>query len=144
MDFPALKSALQEGVKPLEDVPNWQRDRSGAVLNLVDPSLFPLVYGKTMALKVGSKVVGIKDCVTRCGEGEVLTKSDARLDENTCYELEPISLRFQWLPCDVNIEADIAGYVFHCHELVIGLSTIQDSLVYQQLASEAYRVLPSY
>lgn len=125
VDSPALKIALQDAVKPLEAVPDWQKDwcpgHLGTVVNLVDPNLYPLVYGATRALKVGAKVVGVKDCIERCGEGETIVKTKTSLDENDDY-MAPISLLFQWLPSDVTIEGDRARYVSHCRELTIELS----------------------
>lgn len=125
VDSLALKIALQDAVKPLETVLDWQKDRGsghlGTVLNLVDPSLYPLVYGTTRALKVGAKVVGVKDCIERCGEGETIAKTKPSLDENDDY-MAPISLLFQWLPSDVNIDGDRARYVSHCREISIRLS----------------------
>ncbi|KZV97530.1 hypothetical protein EXIGLDRAFT_670061 [Exidia glandulosa HHB12029] len=48
----ALRDALKQGTKVLEDVPDEQKDwhprSNGFVLDLVHPSLYPLVYGRTM------------------------------------------------------------------------------------------------
>jgi hypothetical protein len=112
----STKLALQEAVKPLEDIPDQEKDwcpvSDAPIRNIVDPSLFPLVYGKTRALKVGEKVVGVEDCIEGSGAGEVLKKNSKRLDENyfgeTFNSMKPFSLEFQWLPCEVNVEGDRA------------------------------------
>lgn len=49
---PDLRDALKLAVKPLEDVPDAEKDwhprADGLVLDLVHPSLYPLVYGRSM------------------------------------------------------------------------------------------------
>jgi len=101
----SIKTALQTVVKPLEDVPenekDWHPGSNGLVLDLVHPSLFPLVYGKTRVIKNGAKLVGLEDCVNRCGEGDVAV---TKLPYKAKYQ--PYSAKFQWLPCEVDISGD--------------------------------------
>ncbi|KAJ3524093.1 hypothetical protein NMY22_g11158 [Coprinellus aureogranulatus] len=108
----ATKLALQDAIKPLENVRDLEGgvgdNTPGTVLNVVDPSLYPLVYGKTRVLKAGAKVVGVEDCVKKCGEGDAVATHDEDLDENESSDWQPIGLKFQWLPCDVNIRDDKA------------------------------------
>lgn len=54
----ALDAALRSGVAPLLEQPDkdWQSGTDKQVLNLVDPSLFPLVYGKSLVLTDGEQV----------------------------------------------------------------------------------------
>lgn len=51
------KIALRSAVAPLEDVSDDQKDwhpgSDGKVLDLVHPSLFPLMYGKSKYLAIG-------------------------------------------------------------------------------------------
>jgi Protein of unknown function (DUF4246) len=111
----ALKNALKEAVKPLEDVPDFQKDwhpgSDEKVLNLVHPSLFPLVYGRTRILP--DSVTSLDDCINRCGEGVVVpVPSQVDPDKWDGYSHEPpvapgpYSRKFQWLPCDVDISSD--------------------------------------
>jgi len=62
-----LKKALQEAIRVLEDVPQDQRDyhpgSDNTVLDLVHPSLFPLVYGRSRILR--DEVIGLDDCLAR-------------------------------------------------------------------------------
>ena len=114
----SIKLALQSAIERLESVPEAQKDwhpgSDGKVLDLVHPSLYPLVYGKTKVLPVGSKVTTLVDCISRCGEGEVIPTpirtepKDTRpyydyLPRNT---YDPYSTKFQWLPCEVDISGD--------------------------------------
>ncbi|RXW15007.1 hypothetical protein EST38_g10850 [Candolleomyces aberdarensis] len=86
--FKEAKLALQKAVRILEDVPESQKDldwhpgSDGKVLDLVHPSLFPMIYGKSRALPVGSRVTTLEDCIKRCGEGDVLNvKTSNRLTD---------------------------------------------------------------
>lgn len=99
----SIKAKLQAAVKPLEDVPSWEKDwhpgSDEKVLDLVHPSLFPVVYGRTRALGKGRGFATLENCITRSGEGDVLKEqkdvSDSRYSAN-----------YQWLPCEVDISRD--------------------------------------
>ncbi|KAJ3513542.1 hypothetical protein NMY22_g15007 [Coprinellus aureogranulatus] len=122
----SVKLALQEAVKVLEDVPAHQKDwhpgSDGMVLDLVHPSLFPLVYGKSRVLNIGEKVLGLDDCIERCGKGEVLALEKKGLpkrskDSNRML-VNPYSTKFQWLPCEVDVsgeKAKIISYINNLH-----------------------------
>lgn len=114
------KVALQRAVRALEDVPgeekDWHPGSGGKVLDLVHPSLFPLVYGRTRVLPLGSRTANLDDCIERSGEGEVtdiptdsaasqeaLTYNDTDKAE---YDEAAWSRQFQWLPAEVNISGD--------------------------------------
>ena len=70
---PDLQAALKVAVEPLENVPKhlkyWHPGSDGVVLDLVNPSLFSLVHGRTKVLKEG--LTTLDDCTQRCGEGVV-------------------------------------------------------------------------
>ncbi|RXW20552.1 hypothetical protein EST38_g5302 [Candolleomyces aberdarensis] len=129
-----VKLALQDAVKFVEDVPDklkdWHPGSDKKVLDLVHPSLFPLIYGRTKVLKIGEKVVGLHDCVSRCGEGEVLrndadnppeanTKPRGYNSWNRSAHVRAYSLKYQWLPCEVDISgqdgARIVSYINNLH-----------------------------
>jgi hypothetical protein len=69
-----LKKSLQDAVKDLEDVPEYAKDyhpgSEGKVLDLVHPSLFPLVYGLSRALP--DSLIGLNDCIDSCGKGHIV------------------------------------------------------------------------
>lgn len=102
---PSLKAALREAVAPLEDVSerqkDWHPESDEKVLDLVHPSLFPLVYGRSRIVPDG--LVGLDDCIDRCGEGVTLPIPTETTSSTPGSD--PFSKKFQWLPCDV----DIAG-----------------------------------
>lgn len=70
-----LKKALQENVKIFESKiseksKDWHPGSDQKVWDLVHPSLFPLVYGRTRILSEG-KTTTLEDCIQQCGQGKV-------------------------------------------------------------------------
>ncbi|KIM72382.1 hypothetical protein PILCRDRAFT_99389 [Piloderma croceum F 1598] len=130
----ALKDALNNAVAKLEDVLDMHRDwhpgSNEQVLDLVHPSLFPVVYGRTRVLP--DSLVGLDDCITSCGKGltlDVPLKEECALWVQRKYENKsphtghllqnPFSQKFQWLPCEVafseNDEVKITSYINNLH-----------------------------
>ena len=133
-----LKEELRAAVLPLEQVPesekDWHPDSDEKVLDLVHPSLFPLLYGRSRVLKPahgdilsedGSAWEGcegkvlLDDCEQWVGKGGVMPvpKEDhtkvkhwnGLSDWNSGWnnrEQHFYSSRFQWLPCEVALHSD--------------------------------------
>ena len=61
-------------VAPLENVSealkDWHPGSDGKVLDLLHPSLFPLVYGRSRILNQSE--IGVEDCLESCGAGEIV------------------------------------------------------------------------
>lgn len=114
----SLTTQLKAAVKPLEDVPpkrlDWHPGSDEKVLELVHPSLFPLVYGVSRILS--ENFVNTDDCVERCGEGITIpippTISRDSSSASPLHQGKPpaYSHKFQWLPCDVDISGDSTRY----------------------------------
>ncbi|KAI0847455.1 hypothetical protein F5Y00DRAFT_241477 [Daldinia vernicosa] len=112
---PSLVDALRFGVKSLEDVPNkdkdWHPRSDGKVLDLLNPSLFPLVYGTTRVLPYGK--VPLENCASIIGEGE----TTIFFEQDRTYE--PLLWgNNQWLPSDVvwtETGPRIASYINNLH-----------------------------
>jgi len=109
-----LRDALRTAAAPLENVPavhrNWHPDSDEMVLDLLHPSFFPVIYGRTRILE--DSLVGLDDCVKRCGEGSELMMPS--YEETTIPQMPlvgPLNDKFQWLPCDVEFESGHARYV---------------------------------
>jgi len=89
----SLRERLIAAVAPLEAVPEPERDwhpgSGGFVLNLAHPSLYPIVYGRTMGKTPGS------DTATILRPPEIK-------GVNTKY----VSERFQWIPSDFSVGDD--------------------------------------
>ena len=118
----SLKLELQAAVAKLEDVPDkhkdWHPGSDGKVLDLVHPSLYPLVYGRTRVLETGR--TSLEDCIARCGEGkttQIPSEKDASQKDtyiqSSYYHvaLNSYSRTFQWLPCMVDISGENCKYV---------------------------------
>lgn len=110
------RKALQRAVRPLEDVPEYEKDwhpgSDGKVLDLVHPSLYPLVYGSSKILPLGAPQTVLEDCLQRSGEGEVVPlpvppSPTARYRySNNNERLAMYSSAFQWLPCEVDVSGE--------------------------------------
>ncbi|KAJ5014902.1 hypothetical protein K4K57_000835 [Colletotrichum sp. SAR 10_99] len=126
---PDMAASLRKGVKPLEEVPaedkDWHPNSNEQVLDLVHPSLWPLMYGRSRVLR--DRVIGLDDALEHCGMGTVLPKRKQKETEflikagSFCEEsITILSDLFQWLPCDVKIDpttgkAKIASYINDLH-----------------------------
>jgi hypothetical protein len=118
-----VKEALQAAARELEAVPekykDWHPGSDGKVLDLVHPSLFPLIYGRSRVLE--DRLIGINDCIENCGKGVVVPVRDERetqlpgLSSHSSQSFRsgggdqssaPYSKDFQWLPCEVDISAE--------------------------------------
>ncbi|KAH0337678.1 hypothetical protein KCU81_g7985, partial [Aureobasidium melanogenum] len=126
-----LKEELKNAVAPLEDVPasakDWHPGSNEQVLDLVHPSLFPLIYGRSRILPTGT--ISLDYCVQASGKGEVIPKpseDDCKLGQKTHWlsyygagTTDYWSNRFQWLPSDVVFSEDdgvkITSYINNLH-----------------------------
>ena len=110
-----LKEALQEEVKRFEGaipekLKDWHPGSDEKVLDLVHPSLFPLVYGRTRILYEGETTT-LANCIERCGEGEVVSQPphEETFEGSVTSETHRVfSQKFQWLPCEVDISGEHA------------------------------------
>ena len=107
----SLKLALRKTVVPLENVPDDQKDwhpgSNGLLLDLVHPSLFPLVTGVSRV--VIDETLGVDEGIAKAGKGETV----------------PGNFDYQWLPCEVkfrpandgsgNTRCKIASYINNLH-----------------------------
>lgn len=120
----SLQDTLKAAVAPLENVPehikDWHPGSNGRVLDLVHPSLYPLVYGLSRIITDG--VLDINSGLQRCPEGEIVPIPIIEPSPVRRYEehrdifvdvvvdsprKESYSAKFQWLPCDVDISGDV-------------------------------------
>ncbi|KAH7110511.1 hypothetical protein B0J13DRAFT_489695 [Dactylonectria estremocensis] len=138
-----LRHELIAAVEALENVPeeekDWHPGSNKQVLNLVHPSLCPLVYGRSRILL--DKRIGVQDCLDYCGLGQAIPMPDCSelIKETTTgprtnavriwgLHLPPpdrsvpfLSPKFQWLPCDVVLDNDggvkIDSYINNLHPI---------------------------
>ncbi|OGM51382.1 hypothetical protein ABOM_000381 [Aspergillus bombycis] len=118
-----LAESLRSNVRVLEDVPghlkDWHPGSDEKVLDLLHPSLFPLIYGRSRALPYGT--VPLDDCARFTGEGEVVDPEydgHQKLSQRSEGSL-PEWGSFQWLPSNVEFDKDgipkIVSYINNLH-----------------------------
>ncbi|EFX00262.1 duf1665 domain containing protein [Grosmannia clavigera kw1407] len=105
-----LAAQLRQLAEVLENAPDTQKDwhpgSDNQVLDLLHPSLFPVVFGRTRALRTGK--VGLDDAASFSGKGE-LTSDVEEGERLRCGEDS-----YQWLPSDVVLSdsgASITSYI---------------------------------
>lgn len=119
-----LQDKLRAGVKALEDVPDYKKDwhpyQENKVLDLVHPSLFPVVWGLTRVLD--ECTVPLDSCVAYTGKGVVVPSYTPQPSAPTQgWEPQPPTLwgSFQWLPAQVELAVDgrakITSYINNLH-----------------------------
>lgn len=124
--FHTLKQAVAASENVPEDQLDWHPGSDGKVLDLVHPSLWPLVYGRTRVLT--QDTINIHNCIDYIGAGEIIpkptasdltTKSHWPASGGDSLSIPSLSLNFQWLPCDVVIDKDghtnIDSYINNLH-----------------------------
>ncbi|ENH66085.1 hypothetical protein FOC1_g10008106 [Fusarium oxysporum f. sp. cubense race 1] len=112
-----LRDALVAAVSPLENVPeehkDWHPGSDGKVLDIVHPSLWPLVYGRSLILP--DKRINLEEALSHCGKGVVVPVDNS---DDTMWPSSAFSKRFQWLPCDVDltgVHPRIDSYINNVH-----------------------------
>ncbi|KAF9520691.1 hypothetical protein BS47DRAFT_1286740 [Hydnum rufescens UP504] len=137
-----LQGELKASVVPLKNIParylDWHPGSGHKVLDLVHPSLFPLVYGQTRILP-SPEVTNLEDCISRCCEGNVLPIPPEK-DRLVFGSGEPLfSRRFQWLPCDVDISSDNGVRITSC---INNLHPSENSGLYATIEKIIARCIP--
>lgn len=123
-----VQEDLRRAVLPLEQVPEEEKDyhpgSDQRVVDLVHPSLFPVVYGRTKILR--DEILTRDGFLSWTEKAETLPRpSDPNDTEPSAgwhrESLNLYSTKFQWLPCDVefgkNDEQDcrIVSYINNLH-----------------------------
>ncbi|RHZ54010.1 DUF4246 domain-containing protein [Aspergillus thermomutatus] len=124
-----LQSQLQDAAifltKDLAQI-QYQNAQKSAVANLVDPSLFPLVYGRTKVL-TGGQSCGMDEASwsSRVQECQIAPERPPFAQEDAWAHLRLgciWSTRFQWLPCEVEFtgppgstDVRITSYINNLH-----------------------------
>lgn len=134
---PELKHKLRAAASPLEDVSpanqDWHPGSGETVLDLVHPSLFPLMYGRSRILKPEyghvlndngewddkGGTVSLDDCELWTGKGGIMPVPEHAATQIEMFPgLSPwrgrdsqhfYSTKFQWLPCEVAFADDQKG-----------------------------------
>jgi hypothetical protein len=133
-----IQTELREAAELLEA--DEKAPRQQAVLNLINPSHFPLVYGSTRVL-MDSGRVSLDSTINSFGRGAIVLEfppgyfrprrhvrryplsSEEVTPRATNYDDERWSARYQWLPCEVDFinnsgtDVRITSYVNNLHPI---------------------------
>jgi hypothetical protein len=109
--------------------PDWHPNSSEMVQDLVHPSMYPLVYGRTRVFE--EECVGVEDAIrVWAGKGAVIRKESSRIDEDKQIRRWDRSLddqlppeywseNYQWLPANVAFQEDgsvrFTSYINNLH-----------------------------
>jgi hypothetical protein len=116
-----LRESLMNAVTKLEgETPkDWHPGSDEKVLDLVHPSLFPLVYGKSRVVR--DKAISLDESISTSGQGEVIPVPELPPSNYSWNQgaSNRFSTKFQWLPCDVEVAPDsrckITSYINNLH-----------------------------
>ncbi|KAI8719939.1 hypothetical protein NCS52_00776200 [Fusarium sp. LHS14.1] len=126
-----LRDAFEKLKKEQKANPDWHPGTESRVQDLVHPSLYPLVYGRTPVIQ--NEAVGVEDAISWAGKGDVIlqtteTPSTVDIRRSIDYsvggsKVEPTfwSLDYQWLPSNVAFQSDgsvkFTSYINNLHPL---------------------------
>ncbi|KAJ4422161.1 hypothetical protein N0V82_003245 [Gnomoniopsis sp. IMI 355080] len=131
-----LHDSLEEAFRKLQDEqaddPDWHPQSGGMVQDLVDPSMFPLVYGRSKVLR--KQRVNVIDAIGKwAGKGEVIpeVKESGQEESNTTQGRSEVllgstdipnkywSTSYQWLPSNVSFRkgggVKLKSYINNLH-----------------------------
>ncbi|KAF5536735.1 hypothetical protein FMEXI_10196 [Fusarium mexicanum] len=145
-----LMQRLRAATALLEDVPasqqDWHPGSEDKVLDLVHPSLWPLVFGRSRI--VSDKYVTLGKCLDHCGSGKVIPEPrrphlrmpDGFQSFTGDDDKRALSLRYQWLPCDV----DLAGEQPRIKSYINNLHPVRYKAVYSLIEELIAKSLPAW
>ncbi|RSM06593.1 hypothetical protein CDV31_009022 [Fusarium ambrosium] len=124
-----LRSAFEKLKEEQKANPDWHPGTESRVQDLVHPSLYPLVYGRTRVMQ--NEVVGVQDAISWVGKGEVIpqsTETPSLVDIRRSIDysvggskVDPTfwSLDYQWLPSNLAFQSDgsvkFTSYINNLH-----------------------------
>ncbi|KAL7921214.1 hypothetical protein ACQKWADRAFT_295867 [Trichoderma austrokoningii] len=126
----SLRDALRSAAAKLENIPDegkdWHPGSTRKVLDLVHPSLWPFIYGRTRVLL--DKRINVTNALSHCGAGTIVSgpkpielinpERDPSYSTPFSTSMPSLSHQFQWLPCDVVLDgqsAKIDSYINNLH-----------------------------
>jgi hypothetical protein len=128
---PELLDELSKGFDKLKanqgPSPDWHPNSTDMVQDLIHPSMYPLVYGRSRVLN--EEVVGVDDAISKwAGKGEVIAEADNQPGHPDYYTygvgggaVPPNfwSDTYQWLPSNVAFQNDgsvkFTSYINNLH-----------------------------
>jgi hypothetical protein len=116
-----LMEELRIAVEPLlnNSLREWRPDSNEQMLDLIDPSMYPLIFGKTRVLE--SDKIEVHDFLKFYGKPFHLQSQDVKEYWSDWHYQSYKSKYFQWLPTDVSFKRDgssnvqIDSYINNLH-----------------------------
>ncbi|KAF2867921.1 hypothetical protein BDV95DRAFT_610358 [Massariosphaeria phaeospora] len=121
-----LRNAFDKLKNDQSSSPDWHPNSNDMVQNLVHPSMYPLVYGRSRVLK--EEEVGVSNAIEKwAGKGEIIPKDDThnssgRFEANVGGGTVPPQLwsnTYQWLPANVAFQGEdsvkFTSYINNLH-----------------------------
>ncbi|ROW11546.1 hypothetical protein VMCG_01299 [Cytospora schulzeri] len=119
----SLRSAFRKLQDDQADHPDWHPGSNNMVQDLVHPSMYPLIYGRSRVLE--DEVVGVSDAVEKwAGKGTVIEKDMEPARQTVALGDAGVprsywSNAYQWLPSNVLLQEDgsvkFASYINNLH-----------------------------
>ncbi|KAI1433153.1 hypothetical protein GGR50DRAFT_688475 [Xylaria sp. CBS 124048] len=114
-----LRAAFDRLKKDQADSPDWHPRTDEKVLNLVHPSMYPLVYKSTRLFQ--EEVVGVMDAIENmAGKGAVL-RNHTNNDAESGVPSEFWSDNYQWLPSNLSLQDNgsvkFTSYINNLHPI---------------------------
>ncbi|KAL8876183.1 MAG: hypothetical protein Q9198_005576, partial [Flavoplaca austrocitrina] len=130
-----LRQALGRAVSPLEDVPSaekdWHPGSNGQVLDIVHPSIYPLVYGQSRVLN--REICSVNDCTWWIGQGSILKLPSAVRGSEW-------SEHYQWLPTEFEVPRNTADV--HVKSYINNLHPSYHSNLYSIISQVVAKAIP--
>ena len=129
------------------DQKDWEPSSNKQIWNIIDPSLFPLIYGQTRVL-VNGGYVPLEQTLETYGQGEAAPRHDQdreRLEGlpgsyRTARTLL-FSHRFQWLPCEVEFCGPVGSTDVRITSYINDLHPSRQRSFYETLEKVISRVI---
>jgi hypothetical protein len=114
----ALRSAFDKLKVDQQASPDWHPNSGDMVQDLVHPSMYSLVYGRTRAFK--EECVGVEDAIrVWAGKGEVVPKETPKPPPGRWDSPDYYSKNYQWLPANAAFRPDgsvkFTSYINNLH-----------------------------
>ncbi|KAL8942147.1 MAG: hypothetical protein Q9216_001832 [Gyalolechia sp. 2 TL-2023] len=132
-----IRKGLEETVRPLEDISaddqDWHPGSNGQVLDLIHPSIYPLVYGQSKILEF--QTCNADDCTSWIGNGITLRPPDLAAGLEGEW-----SKRFQWLPTE--FDAQLGTEDVHVKSYINNLHPRHHPRLYSIIAQVVAKAIP--
>ncbi|KAI1749122.1 hypothetical protein F4782DRAFT_514666 [Xylaria castorea] len=113
----ALRNAFERLKKDQEGFQDWHPGTDEKVLNLIHPSMYPLVFKSTKCFR--NEVVGVADAVAKWAGKGTVTSNENRRNGLSIVPPEFWSEDYQWLPSNVALREDgsvkFTSYINNLH-----------------------------